>query len=242
MLPHAVENSVRITMNQRNPNYRQSALQISNGIVVLEQVQTSDTDYTIENSKNESYRAVVEYNHCFGNSEAIVGTTGDFEIVDQEKLPDGSGYRLYFEIKSGQSGVLTVTETLLTSSDIALNIDWITRTLIRQNAKFGENKDIKACLEVQRNIDEETQTIGTLNAQKASDANIIAELRNNIQAVGGNNPKAQSWIEQLEVATKKNIEANASIEQTQARIKSLRTELFNKINALSFEWKEGTKK
>lgn len=188
MLPHCVENGVKITKEAKNRESKLSSLKFSAGIAVQEHVFTASTVYTIENKKDEAFKLAVEHVNTLGN---MTNTNVDFdgvEVKEKEKLIETAGYRVYIELAPKQSITMTVTETAIHSQQINIGgyFNWVQANVIATNNPLAQDKGIIACVKIQEKIDEVETNIANLEEQRDELNEQLTRVRDNIAAVKGN--------------------------------------------------------
>jgi hypothetical protein len=200
MLPHCLENGVKVSKESKGYESTCSKIIISDGVAIHEDVQTTATEYTISNKKDEAFKFALEHTSQLGvASNVVVGFEG-VEIKEQEKLSDG--WRLYFELPANETLTLTATETRLNRQDITLgsNFHWLQSNIIARELPIAEDPQIQACIAVQTQLDEAGAKIHTAQERLRELSEQAERVRQNI-GVTSNSPghdTVTAWIKDLD--------------------------------------------
>ena len=240
MLPHCLENGVRIIKGKSEVRVRRSSINISEGAAVVEQVQTGVTEYTIENKKSEPFKIALEHVSRVVGENAMIDFSG-IETKEKEKIDNG--WRVYFEVGANQKLTLTATESNLDRQTTILRnqFDWISRNIIDVESPLTEDPQIQKCVEIQGKIDEcerehnaaRTRT-GELNQQ-------VERVRANLEsaksvASGG---KIDKWIDDLDDSETEIRKINKeTLPALTKKINGLSKEMSAALQKVTANWKE----
>ena len=75
MLPHCLENGVKIIRDHKGWEGRRSSLKLSEGVAVTEDVSTYRSSYVVENKKDELFKVALEHANSISDTSCRV----DFE-------------------------------------------------------------------------------------------------------------------------------------------------------------------
>lgn len=246
MLPHCLENGMKIVKGRQNNTSVRSSLKLSEGVAVTEVLQTSTTEYTIENKKDELFNVALEHSARFHGANPMVDFSG-VEVKEQERLTDSNGWRLYFEVKGKDKLTLTATETHVDRSTVTLghNWNWVQQNIIDSDCPLSSDPQIVACMDIQKKIDQvaddEQEAHNRVNEVEQKVARVRANLESAKDVAGGS--KVDKWITDLdaseeEIRTLQEEKLPALREQRQRLYKELAEALAN----VTATWKAETPK
>jgi hypothetical protein len=240
MLPHCLENGVRIIKENKGYNVRRSALRLSDGVAVTEDVQTQQTLYTIENKKDESFKVALEHSNFL--QDARVDFEG-VEIKEKEKLVDSNGYRLYFELKANEKKELNVIETYVRQSTITLgsNFNWVRGNIIDSEHPLASDKQLQACIKVQKEIDETQEELRVANVRLTELSDQVDRVRENLSAVQDKATTAtvDKWIADLDSSETEIRQINKkTVPELNKKIKDLTTKLAGELKKVTVSWND----
>lgn len=245
MLPHCLENGVRISAEQKSAQQRQSSIKISKGVAIQELVSTAVTEYTVENRKDEPFQVTIEHANQLHGNDLVVVCTG--VVVDKmDRIPNGS--QINFSLKAGEKFVVTMTETLVRANQVTLNdYSWVQVAIIRTDNPLAKDEKILACAAIQEKIDDTDQEESEHRDAVGELAERMGRLRENIKASanasGGCTTTVAGWVTDLNTAEKaiRDLQDN-KIPALREQRKTLQKELRVALKKLSVEWKETPKK
>jgi cell division protein FtsB len=239
MLPHRLENGVRIVKERGETNTCRSSIRVSEGVAVDEVLYTSETTYTIENRKEEEFRFLVEHTRNLHGKDTKFRYSG-VEVAETEKI-DG-GVRVYFVLKSKEKVVLKVTEELLEAVTVRLGgmVEWFAENIVETNHPLSKDKNLVACMAVQKKIDELESEIRQKNSEVKSLEAQAERVRQNLGAVKGQTTSGieQTWVADLH-QTESEIRkiTHDTVPALTTERKQLRTKLKGALEKLSLTWK-----
>lgn len=244
MLPHCLENGVKIVKESKGYEVRRSSLKLSEGVGVTEDVQTSTIVYNIENKKNEPFKVALEHNNVLHAESARADFEG-VEIKEKEKLVDSNGWRVYFELKAGEKKTLTVTETFVNQAKITIgsNISWVLNA-IDNKSSLASDKQILACVKIQKDIDEVDEKVSTAQDRLQELGEQVERVRENLSAVKDKaaGSKVDKWIEDLDASETEIRQINkTTLPDLQKKRKDLNTKLASELKKLTLTWNESVK-
>lgn len=244
MLPHCLENGVRITKETKQVESRRSSVRISEGVAVEDTVYTAETTYLVENKKEESFKLAIEHTSILsGNVQSFFECTS--EIKEKEKLTTGSGHRVYVELGSKETLTLTVIETLVTSQEVNLvnaGSTWLRVNVMNPDASLASittDKNVKACISLQTKLDECKAEIKAFEANKNQLERQIERLRENLSATKNIAASAtvDSWIADVDRAEKQIQSIDfTEIPALQASQRKLENDLRNALKKVAVSW------
>lgn len=244
MLPHCLENGVKVVKESKPVESKCSSINLSEGVGIVEHQYTGVTTYIIENKKDEPFNMALEHVHLLNTDNAKVEI--DFsgaEIKEREKLIDGDGYRVYFELAAKQLITLTVIESSLVSqkTTIGRHFDWVRVNIIETKSPLSKDKQILAVIKAQTAIDQAKSEI-TEAQDKITELTTQADrIRKNIGAVGkdsGQNTTFATWVSDLDDTEKEIRKVNKDqLPQLNKKLKELQINLVDEIKKVSAIWK-----
>lgn len=242
MLPHCLENGVKVSKEVQPTETRRTSLKISDGVGVAEDVYTVVTTYTFENKKDEKFKLAAEHlNVLRGHPNLNVGFEG-VELKEQEKLSDGSGYRAYFELAPKATVKLTVTETSLNRQSVQIggHYNWVKGNVIDTQSPLAKDKQVLAAVKVQEQIDEASRELAETRARVTELTQQGERVRQNLAAAKdvGNSSTVSEWVADLD-RTEKEIrtitkERTPTLEK---KVKDLQAKLTEELKKISVNWK-----
>ena len=246
MLPHCLENGVKIVKESKPVQQQRSSIRISDGIGITEDAQTAITTYTVENKKDEVFKVALEHINSLRNQANLQIDFEGVEIKEKEKLPTSDGYRVYFELEPNQSVTLTVTEFSLVSSRSVIGnyFGWVKSVVVDTKNPLSQDPQILTVISVQEQIDDLNITIQTMQ-DTAQDLSEQAErVRSNIESTSAqsNNSTVELWIQDLDTTEKEIRKINkVEIPEEQKKLKLLNAKLTDEIKKISVIWKQADK-
>lgn len=241
MLPHCLENGVKVVKEVNGNSISKSSLSVSDGVVIEETVHTVSAVYTIENKKDESFNLAIEHSNALSNYASVEVKFSGAEIKEQEKLSDSPGYRAYIELAPKQSVELKVVETSIVSNKTVLgdNFTWFRNQIIETKNPFTDDTNVKHCISIQESLDENQSQINDTQRTLKDLKDQSERVRKNIAAVQnvGNNTTVASWVQDLEVSEKQiRLIETKTIADLIAKSKELRAEMSKAVKKISSTW------
>ena len=242
MLPHCLENGVKVVKEVNGNSISKSSLSVSDGVVIEETVHTVSAVYTIENKKDESFNLAIEHSNALSNYASVEVKFSGAEIKEQEKLSDSTGYRAYIELAPKQSVELKVVETSIVSNKTVLgdNFTWFRNQIIETKNPFTDDTNVKHCISIQESLDENQSQINDTQRTLKDLKDQSERVRKNIAAVQnvGNNTTVASWVQDLEVSEKQiRLIETKIIADLNIKSKALRAEMSKAVKKISSIWK-----
>jgi hypothetical protein len=241
MLPHCLENGVKIVKENKGYEVRRSSLKLSEGVGVTEDVQTVTTSYTVENKKDEPFKVALEHVNTLGDT-----ARADFEGVDikeKEKLVDSNGWRVYFELKAKESKTLVVTETFVhqTSATIGSNFNWVRGNIIDKETSIASDKQILACIKVQKDIDDVQEELVAASTRLNELSEQVERVRENLSAAKDVTSTATTdkWVADLDASETEIRQINKkTVPDLNKKKKDLTTKLANELKKITVTWND----
>ena len=246
MLPHCLENGVKIVKESPSVEVVQSSINLSKGVAVTEEVNTARTEYSIQNMKEEKFKVALEHHNNLHGKNVMVDFSG-VEVVEREKLKESNGWRLYFNVEPNQKITLAVSETHVVQQSVTLgsNWNWIQHNIIAVENPIAADPQILACLEVQKQIDKTVEAERSARSRVQEIERQVDRVRSNLEsaqgvASGGNLDK---WIKDLDDSEE---EIRTLQKKTMPELRDkhvqLTEELAEKLAAVTVCWKADTPK
>lgn len=242
MLPHCLENGVKIAKEMKPTENRRAALRISDGVGIVEDVFTAVTTYSIENKKEEPFKLAVEHSNTLNGHPNLNVDFDGVEVKEREKLADGSGYRLYFELQPKQAVTLTVTETSLLSqkSLIGGQFYWLKSNVIDTKNPLSKDKQVLAAVAVQEKIDGVNADINDAKSRRQELTEQGERVRENLAAAKdvGNTTTVAEWVSDLDKTEKEIRDIDKKVvPNLQKKLKELQADLTEELKKISANWK-----
>lgn len=242
MLSHCIENGIKVIKESKDIESRTTSLSISDGLVIDETVVKSETVYIIDNKKDESFKFALEHTNILQHKTVDVEFSG-VEIKEKEKVHDGNAHRAYFEIGPKETVRLTVVETSVLREKISIggNFYWVQSNVIDQQHPLAKDKQIQACIEIQKQIDECNSQIKACQNQRKDLEQQAERVRNNLSAAKdvATTPTVTQWVEDLD-STDKKIRTidHETVPNLQNKAKKLQALLYDALRSVTLSWKE----
>lgn len=248
LLPHCVENSVRIVKTVAGTQVRRSSFKISDGVAYDEFSSQAVIEYEIENKKDEPYKLVLEHVYQLQYDSTVLNVEG-VEVKNTEKLVTTPGQRLYFELKPNEKLSLSLTEVHVASQTVVLGDEvgsrWITMAIIETDNPLCDDESVQKCIATQGKIDQVRQELNELAVRKKELVEQADRVRKNVETVKNAGPSdiVNNWVKDLQTTEEeiRQIDKEKIPTLTKSH-KSLRAELSNNMKSLKASWKETDKK
>jgi len=203
MLPHCLENGMKVSKKTLPTESRLTAVRISDGVGLTEIVSTGVTEYTLTNKKNEPFKLALEHLSILGGENVMVDFEG-VELQEQEKLSQSNGWRAYFTVGANQSATLKVTETRLDRREVNIvnHFRWVQQNVIESGKSIANDKTVKQCVEIQSQIDDKNRQIQEAQ-QRVAEVNQEREgVREDLRAAESvaSGDKLTSWVAEIDAA------------------------------------------
>lgn len=231
MLPHCLENGVKIVKEHKDNARRCTSIKVSEGVAINEILQLTTTGYTIDNKKDETFKLALEHRGTYGNG-ATIEFTG-VEIAEQEKLSDG--WRVYFEIGPKQKLELMSKETLIQHQEVHLGMETMLHW-ISTGIPIKDNPQVVVCADLQKKIDDLEEQRDELKDRKSDLSQQADRVRRNIEAVGEKGD-VTNWIADLD-ATEREIRTIETITapELKKQIADIREQLVAALQEIDLTW------
>lgn len=235
MLPHAVENGVRIIKEEAEVESQQNSIQISKGVICEESFNQAVTTYTVDNRKDEEFKLLIEHKQRLYDSKTKFAGT---EIKETEKI--GDNVRAYVTLPANSKLTITATDTSIEEQTYTIQNPGQLKTVLRAKHPLLSNKEIQNCSNLQVKIDLLNEQV----TQNLTRRNELVEQTNRVREnVKATKDEAASdirktWIEDLHKSETeiRRIETEL-VPQLQSKIKDVRAELSEALLQLSVQWK-----
>lgn len=233
MLPHCLENGVRIIKENVKNNRVLTSIRLSDSLAIQEWVSLANANFVIENNKNEAFKVALEVETMLGMESSF--THSGVVVSEVEKLQ--AGYRLYFTLDANQKLNLVINEKLITEqrTQIGNNFQWIRNNIVSTGNELSNNEGVKKCIAIQKEIDEIIQRMNK-SQERASQLDSQANrIRLNIEKAG--TASITDWISDLDKFEKecRNIE-DVVVPEIQAQKQAKEEQLRETLSTLSGSW------
>lgn len=238
MLPHCLENGVKIVKEHGQRDNFQSSVSIANGMGVSERVDTQVVTYSIENKKDEEFKLLLEHNNNLHNpTYKFEGV----EVLETEKLTDG--VRAYLVLAPKEKLKLTIQERSIASQTINIknNFGWIQAYVINPETTLGNDMHIKKCSELQLQINEAQEDIQRAQDKLDTLTEQVARSRENLKAISNTKDslEASNWIKDLDESEKEIRKlTNNTLPERINKERKLTKALADEILLIEVSWKK----
>jgi len=228
MLPHCLENGMKIIKRVGQHDVTRTSLQFSDGVAINETLRVVATTYRVENKKDESFKLALEHDNVLDENPQV--SFEGVKVAEQEQL--SHGWRVYLEVKPKEEFTLTVSESLLGYQNIRMADLGYIQSCVQDGIPLKEHPIIQECMKLQANIDEIEHQLQDLNNRRQSLTDQADRVRSNL-AASGSNP---DWVKDLG-DTENNIrEADEQIPQIRKKLRDLTQQLREKMKTIDLTW------
>jgi len=238
VLPHCLENGVKIMKEVKSHEDRQASLKIAEGVAVSERTSSCETLYHVSNKKDEDFKFLLEHdNQIHGSTSTFSGVK-----VEETERVEG-GVRAYFVVPANESVDLTVNETLTRTSQVNLerNSQWLISTIDVDHpiSALLENERIQECIRLTEEINDVSKERNALSDRVINLENQAERVRNNILATKDttDNDTISDWVKDLDSTEKEIRRINEeSIPQLDEKQKELQKRLNDALKSIAVAW------
>lgn len=241
MLPHCLENGVKIVKEVKAQEQRRSSIKITEGVIVTEEVQTAKIQYIIENKKDEPFKVALEHsNTLYGN--AMTAFDG-IDIKEKERLVDSNGWRIYFELKPKETRTLTVSETQVDQASFVINgnFQWAWSHYIDPIAPLSSNKQLQVCLKIQKDIDAVAEEINDALRRVQELNEQVNRVRSNLVSAKDvtTSKTVDGWVTDLDLSENEIRTINKErVPTLRKRQRELTAKLSDELKNVTVSWKD----
>lgn len=184
MLPHCMENGVKIYKETKSTDYRRVSLKISDSSATEQICYSSVTTYKLVNIKNEEFKLAIEHSNVLKAYPELTVETSGVDVKEREKLASNDGYRFYLELKPSETVVLTVTEVAMTEMISQINnANWLVSQVVNRNSVLSQDPQIKVCLEIAKQLDDVREEETSLSQRRQLLSQQGDRIRANLAAI-----------------------------------------------------------
>jgi len=236
VLPHCLENGVKVTKRPSRNETKLSSVVISKGVCVTKDVSRYETEYVIENRKSEEFKVLIEHNRMLSDSEIKFE---DVEVDEVEILNNGA--RVYLVLNPEQTLKMNVVETAVHSQTVQLwsRDRWLFDNYIHVESPIEElleNEAIQACIKTWEELAVLNSQLAELNNKQDELGNQADRVRQNLNAAGKDNAPSE-WIDDLSTTEQEIRVINAKERpELNNKIRSLQKELSDQLKQVTVEW------
>jgi len=249
VLPHCLENSVKISKDTKAVITTRASVRISTGIVFDESISSCSTIYTIENQKDESFKLLLEHDHVLGvESKISYHISGDAEgqkYYEMEKLSTGT--RLYVNLTKKNNITVEVHETLSNMTKIILSSKslWLVENIEFDSAlsQLVGDEQFAKCISLENEINDCEFRIKEYKSEIDYLDKQTSRVRENLKAAKdvAAPESVSTWVKDLTDSEARIRELNKEIVPAcRSQIKNLKTLLDLEYKKISVLWKEKT--
>lgn len=205
LLPHAMDTGVKFMRTDKGQKSESIAVKVSKGVAIIKNATTHTTTYQVKNHKDEAYPVFIDHTTIVRGSDvsrkAELLSLEDTEatpLEEPKKLKDGVRYS--FTLNPNQEVLITVKDTVLNEQRTIfgdnLNLGWLMQNIVALGGEFENNEQIKACLEIQKEIDKLDEQSEKLHTEFAQLEKKSDRLRKNMATQAGGEAVDQ-WTKEL---------------------------------------------
>lgn len=240
MLPHCLENGVSVSLERLPHSRKLTAIRISKGVGILEEVVTATTQYSFKNKKGENFKIAMEHQSVLGGTGVKVDFEG-IELQEQERLSQSNGWRAYFSLAEKEMVTLSVTETRVDRTEVSIggNYNWIYSNIVAPTSPLASNEYIQKCIQLQQKIDDievdinkSESRVNELNEERQG-------VRDDLKAAEGiaSGDKLTGWVTEIDNAKEEIREIQkVKIPSLTKQRDELRREMREHVSGLSVSW------
>ena len=234
MLPHSLENGVKIIKNRKTSDTVYSAQRISKGVAYTSLTHTYTTEYIVRNKKDEDFEMALEH-QLVGNSKA---SFSGVEITENEHVAATNSNRVYFDLPSNGEVTLVVTEVVVDQQSLNIGLNRLITWVDDENNPLVMNESISACVELQKLIDAVQEEIDQVNSDVQSIEKRMSTLRSNIESLRDTSVdnEASDWVKKLKELTEKSESLADSIPEKREQRSDLERRLQEALQNVSYDW------
>lgn len=242
MLPHCLENGVKIVKEAKPIEVKCNSVKIGDGIGIVESINNALTTYTIENKKDETFKLAFEHSNILQGQPSVIVEFEGVALKEREKLTQSEGYRVYFELAPKQTITMTVTETSVNDTKTLIGdyYPWLQVNVFAVKNPLSKDKQVLACVKVQEEIDYVTVKINENKNRRTELTEQGNRVRQNLEAakdVGNSNTVAE-WVSDLDKTEKEIREIDKKfVPELNKKLKELRANLTVELKKISASWK-----
>jgi hypothetical protein len=242
MLPHCVENGLKIVKEVKAPKAQRTSLVLSDGLAVNEILSISECVYHIENKKDEPFKLALEHDSLlmqqYGSDHQVHVHFEGAEIVEQEKL--SHGWRIYLEIEAKGIIDLEAVETMLDQQHIRIGDLTHIHVWERDGVPVMDNPAVKECIEIQEKIDAKRELQTTFESRRQELDDQAERVRRNVTAVGEKGDVSE-WVKDLDSTEKEiRILEKETLPKVAEDLKALRKKLQETLKTIDLSWASRT--
>jgi len=234
MLPFCLENGVKIVKEIKSHDNVRKAVRVSDGVLISEYLETSETVYNITNKKEEAFKLSLEHN------KVICSSLVDFDGAPTEKLEKlTNAVRITFDIKPNEHREVIATETCVSSQEICLKELYILREVYKEDSSVLDNKPIQECIKLQEEMDNLEEKMLELQDRKKDLVAQSEELREDISSVGSEakGTTVEQWISRLDSNRTEIRTISDKIPSLRKEVNELKTKMRDKLKEVVYVWR-----
>lgn len=236
MLPHCLENGVKVFKQVSGVQHKITSLKLSKGVGLTESVRTCEAQYVVENKKNEDFKIAIEYNLtlCEDAKVEFVG----IDLKEQEKT--SGGLRFYFNLEPKQKLEFKIIETKVDVTEARLNgINWVNNNIILTHNPLSQNENILKCVAIQKEIDLNASEVSKLNSRLAEIEKERLGIREDLKAAEkcASTDRTDKWVSEIDEGKKESSKIQKELlpELTRQQM-ALSEKLAEELKGLSASW------
>ena len=245
MLPHCLENGIKIFKTKNPVEDRCLSIKISDGVALDEKVFIGVTNYSIENMKNEKFQLVIDHENVLVDMPNVTIESTGVDIKEKVKLLDGTGFRIYIDLNPNQVLQFSIKEKSISTQKISITdkFSWIQQAIIDVKNPLAVNESIQSCVKIQQRIDELNLKLSNSNSDKSNLIEQSKRTRENVAAANSLNTNNSivfsDWVSDLN-RTENQIRSieKEEIPMYKNKINDLQKELSKSLKIISVSWKE----
>ncbi len=154
ILIHALENGVKIHVEQLRTESRRVRINIKEGVVLWETVDRAESQYKVQNKKGEDFKLQIEHTRLLPDSKFDVRTSTNTPVTT---TPTVTGARFGVNLPANADLVVAVRETSMAEQHFGLQgaagAVWLQQNIISIKHPLARNKKIQACIAAQAEVE-----------------------------------------------------------------------------------------
>jgi len=236
LLSYAVDQAVRVSIEQRHNNMQATSVTASKGVMVLHQTQTADISYLVHNAATEARSVIIEHPILQGYTlDNGSGTNKDPK--PEETTP--TVYRFRVNAGAGESLHLHVTEHHQNSISYQLtnfNDSTLTVILNQTNNSAAIKQALQPILDARQKVAEMQSALDKANEHMNALQSDEERQRSNVTALASaDKASRERFVHDLNATEDQIAGAQKDLNTAQANLQAAKDDLANKIASLQIE-------
>ena len=238
LLSYAVDQAVRVSIEQQHNNMQATSVTASKGVMVLRQTQTADISYLVHNAATEARAIIIE--HPIRQGYTLDNGSGtNTDPKPEETTP--TVYRFRVNAGAGESLHLHVTEHHQNSISYQLtnfNDNQLTAILNQTNNNEAIKQALQPILDARRHVADMQAAVDKANAHMNTLRSDEERQRANVTALASaDKASRERFVRDLNATEDQIAGAQKDQNTAQANLQAAKDDLANKIQSLQIDEK-----